>query len=42
MEKYDEIKANLYVKEVGNLYTLKSAAKLLGVSSKQLRKFVIE
>ncbi len=42
MEKINEIKANLYVREVGKLYTLSDAAKLLGVSSKQLRKFVIE
>lgn len=42
MEKYEEIKQNLYVTEVGKLTTLFDVSKLLGVSSKQLRKYVIE
>lgn len=41
MKKYEELKNNVYVKEVGNLSTLKQASKMLGISSKELRKYVV-
>lgn len=41
MRKYEELENNVYVKEVGNLITLAEAAKLLGISNKELRSFVI-
>lgn len=41
MRKYEELENNVYVKEVGNLVTLAEAAKMLGISNKELRTFVI-
>ena len=42
MRKYEELKNNLYVKEVGKLTTLVEASKMLGVSNKELKTFVVK
>lgn len=41
MKKYEELENNAYVREVNNLVTLYDASKMLGISNKELKKFVV-